>query len=52
MHPTLHQRLKAISLLQSEHTVSKLCHVLKVNRSTFYKYINKNLPLVFLKIKN
>lgn len=28
-------------MLQSEHTISKLCRVLKVNRSTFYKYNNR-----------
>ncbi|MGL9997450.1 hypothetical protein IGJ41_002733 [Enterococcus sp. DIV1537a] len=34
-------------MLQSEHTISKLCRVMKVNRSTFYKYNNRKLSARF-----
>ncbi|EPH71301.1 hypothetical protein D928_01514 [Enterococcus faecalis 20-SD-BW-06] len=34
-------------MLQSEHTISKLCRVLKVNRSTFYKYNNRKPSVRF-----
>ncbi|WP_323133786.1 IS3 family transposase [Enterococcus gallinarum] len=48
MHAILHKRLRAISLLQSEHTISKVCRVLKVNPSTFYKYNNRKSSARFL----
>ncbi|EAC3253953.1 IS3 family transposase, partial [Listeria monocytogenes] len=41
IHATLQQRLKAISLLQHEHTIVRLCRALQVNRSTYYKFIQR-----------
>ncbi len=48
IHATLRQRLRAISLLQTEHSISKLCRVLRVNRSTFYQYNQKKPSARFL----
>ena len=41
IHATLRQRLKAIEILSKQHKISILCRVLNVNRSTYYKYINR-----------
>ncbi len=40
IHSTLRQRLETVKLLSKEHSISTLCRVLKVNRSTYYKFIN------------
>ena len=32
--------MRAVELLSSEHKITTLCRVLKVNRSTYYKYLN------------
>ncbi|WP_429976108.1 IS3 family transposase [Enterococcus sp. DIV0086] len=40
IHAPLHERLEAIHILRYEHTVVTLCRVLKVNRSTYYKYFS------------
>lgn len=37
IHATLKQRLDAIHLLRQEHPITRLCQVLQVNRSTYYK---------------
>ncbi|MEG2634575.1 MAG: IS3 family transposase, partial [Oscillospiraceae bacterium] len=39
IHAALGQRLRAVELLSNEHKISTLCRVLKVNRSTYYKYL-------------
>ncbi|EOW1106978.1 MULTISPECIES: IS3 family transposase [Listeria] len=41
LHATLEQRLKAISLLATDHSIVRLCQVLRVNRSTYYKFLSK-----------
>ncbi|EUJ27717.1 transposase IS3/IS911 family protein [Listeria grayi FSL F6-1183] len=41
LHATLQQRLKAISLLAADHSIVRLCQVLRVNRSTYYKFLSK-----------
>ena len=41
LHATLRQRLKAIQALSKQHQISILCRVLNVNRSTYYKYVNR-----------
>lgn len=33
--------MRAVELLSKEHKITTLCRVLKVNRSTYYKYINR-----------
>ena len=33
--------MNAVKLLSGEHKVSVLCRVLNVNRSSYYKYINR-----------
>lgn len=33
--------MKAVELLSKDHNITTLCRVLKVNRSTYYKYINR-----------
>ena len=40
IHSTLRQRLIAVQILSHEHHISTLCRVLRVNRSTYYKFLN------------
>ena len=39
LHATLRQRLAAIDALSGQHSVSILCRVLNVHRSTYYKHL-------------
>ena len=41
LHSTLRQRLNAVKILSSQHSVSILCSVIRVNRSTYYKWFNR-----------
>ena len=41
LHATLKQRLKAVQALSKQHRISILCRVLNVNRSTYYKSVNR-----------
>ena len=41
LHATRRQRRKAIQALSGQHRISILCRVLDVNRSTYYKFINR-----------
>jgi putative transposase len=50
IHATLKQRLDAIHLLRQEHPITRLCQVLHVNRSTYYKRFHQ--PLVARTIEN
>jgi len=40
LHSTLKQRLEAVKILSVQHSLSLLCTVLNVNRSSFYKFLN------------
>lgn len=40
IHSTLRQRLIAVQILSHEHHISTLCRVLRVNRSSYYKFLN------------
>ena len=43
IHSSLRQRLNAVRLLSSEHSVTTLCRVLNVNRSTYYKFLHRKI---------
>lgn len=50
IHAPLEQRLNTVNILKNEHSISTLCRVLNVNRSTYYKHFCS--PLSNRELKN
>ena len=42
IHSTLRQRLIAVKAPSNQHSITTLCRVLRVNRSTYYKWLHRS----------